>query len=82
MQACNFDGAKLPRGSVLERIWNVQRLSYMNTNYIHSIYSKFAALLTDDMIYSDFTKLIESYVINNIPYTLPERHTVCNIIFS
>ncbi|XP_011640537.1 inositol-pentakisphosphate 2-kinase isoform X2 [Pogonomyrmex barbatus] len=54
---CNFNGSDLPKNSVLERIWNMQRLSFVNTNYIYSIYSKFASLLNDDMIYSNLTKL-------------------------
>ncbi|KYN05747.1 Inositol-pentakisphosphate 2-kinase [Cyphomyrmex costatus] len=54
---CNFDHSELPKNSVLERIWNMQRLSYVNINYIYSIYSNFALLLNDDMIYSDLTKL-------------------------
>ncbi|XP_072750850.1 uncharacterized protein Ipk1 isoform X2 [Anoplolepis gracilipes] len=54
---CNFDGDELPRNSVLERIWNMQRLSCVNTNYIYGIYSDFAALLNDDTIYADLMKL-------------------------
>ncbi|XP_032679023.1 uncharacterized protein LOC116847778 isoform X2 [Odontomachus brunneus] len=73
-KACNFDSDGLPRGSVLERIWNAQRLSYMNTNYIYSIYSRFATLLNDDMIYSDLTKLHGSCVSTDVPRILSERH--------
>ncbi|KAG5311740.1 IPPK kinase, partial [Acromyrmex insinuator] len=54
---CNFDHCELPKNSVLERIWNMQRLSYVNTNYIYSVYSNFTSLLNDDMIYSDLIKL-------------------------
>ncbi|XP_012059967.1 PREDICTED: inositol-pentakisphosphate 2-kinase [Atta cephalotes] len=54
---CNFDHSELPKNSVLERIWNMQRLSYVNTNYIYNVYSNFTSLLNDDMIYSDLIKL-------------------------
>ncbi|XP_018362441.1 PREDICTED: inositol-pentakisphosphate 2-kinase isoform X1 [Trachymyrmex cornetzi] len=54
---CNFDHSELPKNSVLERIWNMQRLSYVNTNYIYSVYSNFTSVLNDDMIYSDLIKL-------------------------
>ncbi|KAG5348225.1 IPPK kinase, partial [Acromyrmex charruanus] len=54
---CNFDHSELPKNSVLERIWNMQRLSYVNINYIYSVYSNFTSLLNDDMIYSDLIKL-------------------------
>ncbi|XP_071652377.1 inositol-pentakisphosphate 2-kinase isoform X2 [Temnothorax longispinosus] len=54
---CTFDGSDLPKNSVLERMWNMQRVSYVNTTYIHSIYSKLAPVLNDDMIYSGLTKL-------------------------
>lgn len=53
---CNFDGSELPKNSVLERMWNMQRLSYVNINYIYSLYSNFASILNDDIIYSDLTK--------------------------
>ncbi|XP_067204702.1 inositol-pentakisphosphate 2-kinase isoform X2 [Linepithema humile] len=59
-KSCNFDGDELPEDSVLGRIWNMQRLSYINTNYIYNIYSKFASLLDDDMIYSDLTRFDEA----------------------
>ncbi|XP_019700909.1 inositol-pentakisphosphate 2-kinase isoform X2 [Harpegnathos saltator] len=75
-KVCNFDSDGLPTGSVLERVWNIQRLSYTNTNYIHSIYSKFAPLLTDDMIYSDLTKLHDCYLSANVPRrVLSDGHT-------
>ncbi|XP_011875856.1 PREDICTED: uncharacterized protein LOC105566452 isoform X2 [Vollenhovia emeryi] len=54
---CNFDGSELPKNSVLERMWNMQRLSYVNINYIYSVYSKFASVLNDNMICSGWTKL-------------------------
>ncbi|KMQ93231.1 inositol-pentakisphosphate 2-kinase [Lasius niger] len=54
---CNFDSDELPRNSVLERIRNMQRLSYVNTNYVYGIYSDFALLLNDDTIYSDLMEL-------------------------
>ncbi|XP_020288678.1 inositol-pentakisphosphate 2-kinase isoform X1 [Pseudomyrmex gracilis] len=57
---CNFDGEKLPKDSVLERIWNMQRLSYVSVGYIYDLYSKFALLLNDDLIYSDLTKVDET----------------------
>ena len=57
LQKCNFDHSELPKNSVLERIWNMQRLSYVNTNYIYNVYSNFTSLLNDDMIYSDLIKL-------------------------
>lgn len=57
----------------------MQRLSYINTNYIYDVYSKFAPLLNDDMIYSDLTRFdkgcadIVSSSVN---------HTVRNIVFT
>ncbi|KAL0113513.1 hypothetical protein PUN28_012575 [Cardiocondyla obscurior] len=70
---CNFDGSELPKNSVLERMWNMQRLSYMNINYIYNIYSKFASTLNDDMIYSDLTKLNETCNIFHALRSKPEN---------
>ncbi|XP_036141180.1 uncharacterized protein LOC105833078 isoform X2 [Monomorium pharaonis] len=69
---CNFNGKELPKNSVLERIWNMQRLSYVNINYIYGIYSKFASLLNNDMIYSDLTKLNK---ISNVFHTSLSKPT-------
>lgn len=52
----------------------MQRLSYVNTNYIHSVYSKFASLLNDDMIYSDLTKLNKTF---NVFHALLGNPMVC-----
>ncbi|XP_018312712.1 inositol-pentakisphosphate 2-kinase [Mycetomoellerius zeteki] len=67
---CNFDHSELPKNSVLERIWNMQRLSYVNTNYIYNVYSNFTSLLNDDMIYSDLIKLNKT---RNVFHALPEH---------
>ncbi|XP_029659168.1 inositol-pentakisphosphate 2-kinase isoform X1 [Formica exsecta] len=72
---CNFVGDELPRNSVLERIRNMQRLSYVNTNYIYGIYSDFASLLNDDMIYSDLMKLQEENHASTISRALPGKLT-------
>jgi len=63
LQKCNFDHSELPKNSVLERIWNMQRLSYVNTNYIYNVYSNFTSLLNDDMIYSDLIKLNKTRIV-------------------
>lgn len=60
LQNCNFDGSELPKDSVLERIWNMQRISYVSTSYIYDVYSKYASLLNDDVIYSGLAKLDET----------------------
>ncbi|XP_014488732.1 PREDICTED: inositol-pentakisphosphate 2-kinase isoform X2 [Dinoponera quadriceps] len=73
-KVCNFDGDVLPRGSVLERVWNIQRLSYTSTSYIHSIYSKFAPLLSDDMIYSNLTNLQENYISTDVTCASSKKH--------
>ncbi|XP_070150382.1 inositol-pentakisphosphate 2-kinase isoform X2 [Polyergus mexicanus] len=72
---CNFDGDELPRNSVLERIRNMQRLSYVNTNYIYGIYSDFASLLNDDTIYPDLIKLRDETHASTISRALPGKLT-------
>ncbi|XP_029167586.1 LOW QUALITY PROTEIN: inositol-pentakisphosphate 2-kinase [Nylanderia fulva] len=72
---CNFDGDELPRNSVLERIWNMQRLSYVNTNYIYGIYSDFASLLNDDTIYSDLMELRNETHASTVFRALPGKVT-------
>ncbi|XP_050458474.1 inositol-pentakisphosphate 2-kinase isoform X2 [Cataglyphis hispanica] len=76
---CNFDGNELPRNSVLERIRNMQRLSYVNTNYIYGIYSDYASLLNDDMIYSDLMKLQSETHASTIFDPLPGKPTAKDI---
>lgn len=52
----------------------MQRLSYVNINYIYSIYSKFASILNDDMIYSNLTTLNETC---NVLHSLLGKPMVC-----
>jgi hypothetical protein len=66
----------LPKDSVLERIWNMQRISYVNTGYIHDVYSKYGSLLNDDMIYSGLARLDETRA---VPRALFGKPTVRNI---
>ncbi|XP_011333172.1 inositol-pentakisphosphate 2-kinase isoform X2 [Ooceraea biroi] len=69
---CNFDGNELPKDSVLERIWNMQRVSYVSTSYIYDVYSKYAPLLNDDLMYSGLAKLDE---IRTVPRALFDKPT-------
>lgn len=72
---CNFDGDELPRNSVLGRIRNMQRLSYVNTNYIYGIYSDFAPLLNDDTIFSDWMELRNETHASTIFHASPSKFT-------
>jgi len=56
----------------------MQRLSYVNINYIYSVYSKFASLLNDDMIYSNLTKLNKTC---KVVHALLENPVVCIFIY-
>lgn len=80
-QNCNFNGDELPRNSVLERIRNMQQLSYVNTNYIYGIYSDVASSLNDDTMYDDLMKLRDETHVNAIFHALPGKFMVCNIYF-
>lgn len=70
---CNFNGDELPRNSVLERIRNMQQLSYVNTNYIYGIYSDVASSLNDDTMYDDLMKLRDETHVNAIFHALPGK---------
>lgn len=56
---CNLKPGKLPSNSVLGRILRMQKLSFIDPEYVYDIYSKYRESLTDDIIYSDLIKTYE-----------------------
>jgi len=54
----------------------MQRISYVNTGYIHDVYSKYGSLLNDDMIYSGLARLDETCTVSR---ALFGKSTVRNI---
>ncbi|XP_076236428.1 inositol phosphate kinase 1 [Calliopsis andreniformis] len=60
-EVCNLEGGTLPNNSVLERILHMQKLPFINSEFIYNVYSKFRLFLTDDMVYSSLLKRQKFY---------------------
>ncbi|KAG7207081.1 hypothetical protein KM043_000960 [Ampulex compressa] len=55
---CDTEGVQRPpKDSVLGRILSMQRLPYVSTEYVYHIYSEYGGVISDDLVYSNLSRL-------------------------